>query len=237
MTQKNTRAFTLIELLLVIVIVAILISLTLPALGHIRDNAKELGVQSTIGSHANIMSLYLADYRDAYPALVPRGASSSTYIVGGQPYVINGYFGQVYVWQFGLAEQYYDGRVTGELFKRPNRPPWLVSDYRYSASFMADPAFWNYRTRTGPEQWRGQRGQSVRYPSAKVLLADDRIMEGFTTGESGGVIALTDASARFIQRDDLAAPFPLGEGEWPGSWSSGRLGIHTVDGVFGRDIK
>lgn len=230
-------AFTLLELLLVIAIIAILISMAIPALGDTRDRALELTNQSEIASHAKVMSIYLADNRDAYPALVPVGATSSTYIVAGQPYTINGYFGQVYAWPFGLAERYYDGQVTGDLFQRPRREPWLVTDYRYSASFMADPAFWNYASRTGPEQWRGQHSHSVRYPSAKVLLADDRIMDGIATQETTGVIALTDASARLIARDKLSAPFPPGEGEWPGSWSTGRPGIHTIDGVFGRDIQ
>lgn len=50
-------------------------------------------------------------------------------------------------------------------------------------------------------------------------------------------MALVDGSARFLGVEDLAAPFPPGEGEWPGSWMSGRTGIHTVDGVFGRDLR
>lgn len=236
MQRHHRIAFTLLELLLVIAIIGILISLTIPALGDTRSRAEELSNQAEIASHAKIMNMYLGDYRDAYPSLVPPEATSSTYIVRGQPRTINGYYGQVFVWQFGLAEEYYDGVITGDLFQRPRREPWLVSDYRYSASFMADPAFWNFASRTGPDQWRGQKGHSVRYPSAKILLADDRIMDGMATGEKAGVIALTDASASFIDRNKIAAPFPPGEGDWPGTWSSGRPGIHTVDGVFGRDI-
>jgi len=235
--HKLCNAFTLLETMLVIGIVAILVSLLLPSLQQARSSADELKNQAEIRSLAKSMNVYLTDNRGYYPALVPVGASSSTYYVGGVPYTIEGYFGQVYVWQFGLAEQYYGGQVEGDIFRRARREPWLVTDYRYSASFLADPAFWNYSSRTGPDQWRGQKASNVRYPSAKVLLADDRIMAGAATGAQAGVIALTDGSAQFIARSDIADPFPPGEGEWPGSLTFGRPGIHTVDGIFGRDIQ
>ncbi len=231
------NAFTLLELMLVIAIIAILISLVIPSLGQMKSRADELGNLSKIASHARTIQLYTTENRDAFPSLVPVDARTSTYFVGGQPYTINGYFGQVYVWHFGLAAAYYDDQMNIELFKRAHRDSWLVSDYRLTASIMADPAFWNYATRTGPSQWRGQRANAVRYPSAKVLLADDRIMDGIATNETAGVIALADTSARFIHRDEIANPFLPGEGEWPGSWTFGRPGIHTVDGIFGRDIQ
>lgn len=235
MTRRHTDGFTLIEMVLVVAIVGLLGTLLLPALAGARQRARELQVQATIAGHAKVFAVYQTDNRDAFPALVPPGAASSTYFINSEPYTIAGYFGQVYVWQFGLAEQYFDSRVIGPLFQRPGRDPWLVTDYRYSASFMADPAFWNYASRIGPSQWRGQRGHAVRFPSSKALLVDDRIMNEFYEGGSGA-IALVDASARHVGIGDLTAPFPPGEGDWPGTWSSGRPGVHTVDGVFGRDI-
>lgn len=233
--KQPTRAFTIIETLVSIALVATLIGLLLPSLASVRDDASELKALATIGSHAKVMSVYLADNRDAFPCLVDPRATSATYFIAGEPYTINGYFGQVFVWHFGLSEMYYGSQLLGPLFQRPGRDDdWRVTDYRYSASFLADPGFWNYDDRRGPEQWRGQRAHAVRYPSAKALLADERIMDGIN-GHSG-VIALVDTSARHVDRSDLTAPFPPGEGEWPGTWSSGRPAIHTVNGVLGRDI-
>lgn len=228
--------FTLLEAVLVVALVGLLTTLIMPSLGRARERARDLQVQATIAQHARVFAAYQTDYRDYYPALVPPDATSSTYFVGSQGYTINGYFGQVVAWPFGLAEAYYEGRVLPSLFERPGQESLPLPAYRYSASFMADPAFWNYPGRVGPSQWRGQRGPSVRFPSSKVLLTDDRVMYPRRT-DARGAVALVDASARFVRVEDLTTPFPPGEGEWPGSWSSGCPGIHTVDGVFGRDLK
>jgi hypothetical protein len=55
--------------------------------------------------------------------------------------------------------------------------------------------------------------------------------------DARGAVALVDTSARLVRASELSAPFPPGEGEWPGTWSDGRPGIHTFDGVFGRDLQ
>lgn len=234
--RRDWRAFTLIETLLSVAIIAVLIGMLAPSLGGVRERARELSTIATIGQHGKVFGVYATDTGGAYPAFVPPTASGTTFIIRGGAYTINGYFGQVYAWQFGLAESHYAGEFTGRLFQRPGREPALVTDYRYSAAFMADPAFWSYQGRVGPSQWRGQRDHAVRFPSSKSLLVDERIMDGFGL-DGPGAMALADGSARAVGRDALAEPFPPGEGEWPGTWSSGRPGVHTVDGVFGRDLR
>lgn len=231
---RADRAFTLVETLASIAIIGLLVALLLPTLSGARVRAQDIQCLSSIGTHAKAMTTYQADNRDAFPCFVPPQATSTTFVVAGEPRTINGYFGQVYAWHFGMAEQYYDSQLIGPLFQRPGRDPWLVTDYRYSASFLADALFWNERTRTGPEQWRGQKAHSVLYPSAKTLLADDRVMD--ISPPDAGVIALVDSSARTIRTSEMRTPLDSGEGEWPGTWSSGRFGIHTVDGVRGRDL-
>lgn len=170
------------------------------------------------------------------PNTVHCGLWPATYTVAGRPRTINGYFGQVFVWHFGLSEAYYDGVLDGPVFRRRGSVEnWIVTDYRYSASFMADPAYWNPATRTGPAQWRGQRATAVRFPALKALLADDRTMVYNADGVAA--LALCDGSARRIDLTDLLAPMPSGEGDYPGTWSTmGAPAIHTLDGVHGRDL-
>ncbi len=233
----NNRGITLIEILAVLTIVVLLIALLAPSFGSLRARANNIAALSAISSHGKVFSLYQVDHAGTYPFLVAPGASASTYFVSGRPYAINGHFGQIYVWQFGLASAYYESQVRGELFTRPGRDAELISDYRYSASFIADPGFWNYGNR-GPWQWRSQRDFIVRFPSSKVLFADDRVMEQTADSSDPGVVCLVDLSARMVVDLDLERPFPPGEGNWPGTFNSrGRPGIHTVDGILGKDIK
>lgn len=61
------RAFTLVELLVVIGIVALLIALLLPALSTARENAKSLACLSNLRQLATAAQLYCDRYHGSYP--------------------------------------------------------------------------------------------------------------------------------------------------------------------------
>jgi prepilin-type N-terminal cleavage/methylation domain-containing protein len=62
---RTRRAFTLVELLVVIAIIVLLISLLLPALGRARDAARSAIELSTISQLAKTNAAYVNDYKDA----------------------------------------------------------------------------------------------------------------------------------------------------------------------------
>ena len=62
--NRRVRAFTIIELLVVISIIALLISILLPAVGKARDNAKVAVSRSNIRQLGVALHSYAADWAD-----------------------------------------------------------------------------------------------------------------------------------------------------------------------------
>lgn len=99
------RGFTLIELLVVISIIALLISILLPALRSAREAAQSAGCLSQLRQIGMAVNLYLNDYGPWLPPCAgnrphPYGGASGTRFPGGPypwftQYLINDYMGGV----------------------------------------------------------------------------------------------------------------------------------------------
>lgn len=67
MTPRYRLGFTLIELLVVISIIALLISILLPALGAAKDTARNIQCLSNIRQHGTMLEMYGADHGGLMP--------------------------------------------------------------------------------------------------------------------------------------------------------------------------
>ena len=79
--SRQSRGFTLVELLVVIGILALLIAILLPVLGTAPEHANKAKCLANLRSLGQAMYLYAQDYRDKLPN--SNGASTSDPVSGG----------------------------------------------------------------------------------------------------------------------------------------------------------
>ncbi len=75
---KQTKAFTLVELLVVVAIIALLVSILLPTLGRAKELAKQVKCTANVSAIAKGWMLYTKENRGAPPILPDIGAINGT---------------------------------------------------------------------------------------------------------------------------------------------------------------
>jgi prepilin-type N-terminal cleavage/methylation domain-containing protein len=237
--NRVARGFTLIETLLVLAVLAMLLAIVFPTLGTIRENARNAVTLQNLRTHVSTFQVYQGTYKDYFPYFTsPDGPVYIEY--RGKRYKIQ-YFGAFYRWQIALARDYYDNVAPHPSQRRPGGNQ--VVSYQYSATCLADPAFWNAETRTGPDQWRAVRGAEVVFPSRKALFTESEpiyptIYAFYKSPESKINLGMMDGSAHGYKLRELTLPHRTGEGDFEGTMNHiGLFGMHTKMGVRGRDIK
>ncbi|GAB4387180.1 MAG: hypothetical protein Kow0022_18560 [Phycisphaerales bacterium] len=241
---KNTSAFTLVELILVMALTVILTALLLPSLRTTRTRAQSVVSQSNIRSHATVMLAYAGDWREYYPYITDRSREITVLSAAGQEWELR-YFDPVNYWPIGLLDAYYDGQAGSPAFHPPSsrRVGHPISSYWYSSTMITAPSYWNRFTRLeGTSQWTPIAVSDVRFPSYKGLLIEgyERFNEAVTGGSHN--VAMCDNSVWSPKQDELTPGYPGGNGgrdTFPGGSGGLTIGapvLHTPEGVYGTDI-
>ena len=89
--RPRTRAFTLVELLVVIGIIAVLVSILLPALSRARRAAVNVNCLSNLRDCGNMLQMYANEYKDKVPLGYIQNRRQETYQVS----VLHGGLGKV----------------------------------------------------------------------------------------------------------------------------------------------
>lgn len=215
-STRTTRlaAFTLVELLVVISIIALLIGILLPALGAAKRSAKRTSCASNVRQIGVGTFTYLNDFKDNY---YWRGANVSLngmdwYVYGGQS------TGNLNLEQDGLFNKFIPRPLNTYLgdnvpiFRCPHdygqfdwaennsHYEWVGNSYTFNA--IGHPAGGSDPLTAG---LAGKTGVAIREPSKTPLYLDTSLHKapGTWHGENGNIV-LADGHVEFTVLKDLA---------------------------------
>lgn len=250
--SHGSAAFSLIELLVTIALVAVLVGLLLPSLSGVRRRGEDARSLANMRGHAAILNAYTSDWREMWPSPLHPDALTVIRNEGrGLVLEVEHYFFTHTIWNYALADMYYDGDPFHESFYPPRYPLGMgaatvrggVTPYHYACVFIAAPGYWRPETRTGSQQWSPTFAHQVTFPSLKSLLvsfyplAADLEIGRRSGGPLSTAAAAVDGSAAVWRLNLLLPGYPSGDGLQPHGMHAGDFppAMHTLGGVSGRD--
>jgi prepilin-type N-terminal cleavage/methylation domain-containing protein len=243
--MRHRNAFTVIELLVVVTVIAVLLAISIPALSGARKQARIERCISVCRSCVQSLALYAADFRDQnFYFQTPGDPAKPTRLDGVQ--IEHTYFAANRVMWFSWFPRAYfdadrsvlegDSSAAIEANRINGYPEGVVrSQYKLAGSLFAAPQYWDTdRTPLELNLIAGTRTVDVRFPSAKGLVCFDEASSLGTPRLAAPLsipVAFADASAATMpgtawgQVEDVARP-----------WGSVPVGIFgTRHGLGGRD--
>ncbi len=192
---KSAAAFTLIELLAVIVVIGILAAIIIPVVSDVRDRAQLTQCVSNLRQIHAGFELYAPEHQNTYPRFYSDGeGGDQTWMAKLAPYVgmVDGYIGSDFKTQ----------QRSAGIFICPSYDPEKVAARRVSYAcngyLKRDP--WNYRRAVIPE------------PAKTIIVGEiDRNSETIKTMDYDIVARHPDKSANFLFADGHVSNIPNAE--------------------------
>lgn len=208
MKAKRTDGFTLIELLVVIAVIAVLMSILLPALGRARDQARRVACGNNLKQIGTSLHMYGNDYNGKLPLNANPGYwwwdiaySTTDYIIGTGgdrrtfycPADMSKNGDMAIVWQFSTHPPF--GAHPDQVAEPESRR----DDYYRVTSY-----FWIMdtknprmdRPRGVPDRWEWPKTLTVRNPADTELVLDATI----STGEDPATASFLEVAGGLYSR-------------------------------------
>lgn len=237
-TRQRTPAFTLIEVLVSIAIIAILLSLAIPALSSAKTSANSMLCLTRLRSAHQAQMLYANTYEGVWPNGFSPRTTLGVWVVGCTQWESNYTMDQAWMWSFmlhdaGIVNQEkgafdVEGISCPVIWKEQSERQletnaWFAArqSYAYSAGLFTDPALWDPafpQRRANPDKFRKTISVSrVAFPGNKVSLFEfadhhkSRLLIGGSTGVSVNA-GFADGHADHVNADDATEPLSY---TWP----------------------
>ena len=239
MCKHRRAAFTLVELLVSIGVIALLLTLVLPAMSHVRRNSKRLKSLTNIRTLGTVMDAYCNANKEAYPQIdedrMYTTASGSTF---GGPFWDVHYTWVGVVADFMPREHYHEIIKCPDALSSERYLPY--TSYWYSWTFVVRAEWW--KDTPDPAALRsGSRVADVLFPSRKCVLWDEDA--GYYKSANKRIgndiavdvpVCFADGSARILKPSDATTPMPNSSAPGNPIENTRRL-LCTRDGVRGVD--
>lgn len=169
----SRRAWTIVELLVCISVIAILVGLVLGSLAKVRQSARQMQSLANLRGIGQVFGVYSAANRD----LMPFGEAGRLYpvsIYDESVFASFGHFSFEETWPV-LVRDVAPWPEFFPVWESPGqtRPiPVVPCAYRYSTSFLARPELWSGTATADPQFLKPVGTHEVLFPTSKVVVWD-----------------------------------------------------------------
>jgi len=212
----GAKAFTLVEVLLVILVIGVLLAISLPTLAGSRRAAKESRHLSLGKGLAAAAAAYTTDFKGLYPNLGVEGQLfERPWVDGAQlPLSTSGYFkANAWFWTSLVVPNYFTDRVSIDNgWGEPLTDKMIATRFWMAHGLMASTRYWTGDDPGG--DWAELRGQAIHnvvHPSRKGMLIFQNVhnIPGTEVNNRSrllSVVAGCDGAAALRMLDQLNLP-------------------------------